>query len=128
MIDVLEEILSNKNILATLESRIDAFEEIEINSQANDYTLAAIDNGKLIDMTKVTAKNLNIPLNATIPIDIGFSCLIKQSGAGQITFVPEGATTIESEDGALKTRVENSIVCAMKLGINRWSLTGGLTI
>jgi hypothetical protein len=60
----------------------------EVNTQlGTSYTLAAIDNGKIISCTSNSAVTITVPA-----LTIGFNCLIVQRGTGQVTLSVSGST------------------------------------
>lgn len=72
---------------------------ITVSSQAAAYTLATGDNGTMIRATSAAAVNYTLPNN----MPVGFNVLVKQVGAGQITFVPASGATMTAFGGKSKT-------------------------
>ena len=107
-------------------SKAIAREFVSINTQEDSYILAASDNGKVVRMNKATAQNCTLPLNNTVPIAIGFQCLIRQSGVGQLTFVAELGVTINSVGSRLKSATQHCAGIATKINTNIWTLDGDL--
>lgn len=70
------------------------------------YTLATTDDGKVLDIGNAAAITLNLPNS----IPVGFSCLVCQSAAGQITFTAAVGSTIRQSSALTKTRTQWSIV------------------
>lgn len=112
-------------IQTQINSKID--KNITINSQPDNYTLVLTDVTKLIEMTKVTANNLTIPLNASVAFPIGTQILIYQLGVGQVTIVPTGGVTLISSGGKTKTSVQYSTACLIKTATDTWLLGGDIT-
>jgi hypothetical protein len=73
-------------------------------------TLSATDDGKVIYCTSGSA----ITITTASGLGAGFSCLVIQGGAGQITFAQGGGTTLVSYASLVKTAGQYaaaSIVC-----------------
>jgi hypothetical protein len=73
-------------------------------------TLSATDNGKVIYCTSGSA----VTITTASGLGAGFSCLVIQGGAGQITFAQGGGTTLVSYASLVKTAGQYaaaSIVC-----------------
>jgi len=64
------------------------------------YTLAASDNGKVVDLANASAITVTVPNS----LAVGFNCIIAQSGAGQVTIAAgSGATLNAYPSGGIKT-------------------------
>lgn len=73
---------------------------------AASYTLAATDDGGVVDMANVGAIALTLPNN----LAIGASGLVTQAGVGQITFTAGSGAAIRQADSFTKTRKQWSEV------------------
>ncbi len=103
-----------------------ALKDILINTQADDYTLALADDGKLVDMNKGTAVTLTVPKNAVVAFAVGTIIAIRQKGAGQVTIAPvDGDVTINYAEG-LKTTAQYAMAALVKIDTNVWAATGSL--
>ena len=58
------------------------------------YTLALTDAGKQVDMSNAAANTATIPLNATVPFEIGAVVMVCQIGAGITTIAAAGGVTM----------------------------------
>jgi hypothetical protein len=66
---------------------------VTANAQTGtSYTLLAADNGKIVTLNNAAAITLTIPSG----LGAGFSCLVIQLGAGQVTVVAGGGATLNS--------------------------------
>lgn len=93
------------------------------------YTLTATDNGKIVTLNNGSAITLTLPQTSTASIPAGFSCLIVQRGAGQVTVAKEGSDTIESSGSKLKLTGQHSGAFIHKLvagSPNTWGLYGDI--
>lgn len=63
------------------------------------YTLATTDDGGVVDIANVGAITLTLPNNTAI----GFSCLVTQAAAGQITFTAAGGAILRQRQSLTKT-------------------------
>lgn len=59
------------------------------------YTLAATDNCKLITFNNASPITVTLPQQSTLATAAGFWCRVRNLGTGTITFVKEGAETID---------------------------------
>ena len=100
---------------------------LEVNTQIASYPLVLADAGKIVLMNVGTANNLTVPLNSSVPFDIGTQILIAQYGAGQTTIVATVGVTIRSSGGKLKLNVQYSLATLIKIATNEWMLAGDIT-
>jgi hypothetical protein len=63
------------------------------------YTLAAADNGKVIDLSNASGITVTLPNS----LAVGFYCTLVQSGAGQVTLSPDSGAVIRSRQTHTKT-------------------------
>lgn len=97
------------------------------NRQTASYTLTASDRSKLVEMNVATANNLTIPLDSSVPFEIGTQIEVSQYGAGQTTIVATGGVTIRSASGNLKIASQYVAVSLLKIGTNEWYCFGNLS-
>ena len=66
-----------------------------INTQTGTtYTLVATDNGKTVTLNNASSITLTVPSG----LGVGFSCMLVQLGAGQVT-ITASSTTLNSRNG-----------------------------
>lgn len=96
-----------------------------VNAQTDDYTLAATDSDLLVTMDKATANTLTVPLNATVPLPVGFVFGGQWKGVGATTIQAASGVTVNgvSAGGAQIVRRYGSVWGA-KIGTDEW-LFGG---
>jgi len=92
-----------------------------------DYTLVLTDAFTSIGVDSASAKNVTVPLNASVAYPVGTMIEVRQVGAGQLTIVATGGVTLRSAGGALKTRAQYSGVSLLKVATDTWSVQGDLT-
>lgn len=93
----------------------------------NNYTLVLSDDGKKLELNNgATPGTLTIPLNATVPFDIGTQIVFSQKTSGTITFTATGGVTIESQGSLVAFNGQYSGATLMKVAINTWELFGNL--
>lgn len=63
------------------------------------YTLLPTDDGGVVEISNAAAIALTLPNS----LPAGFSCLVTQAGAGQITFTAAGGATIRQRSSLTKT-------------------------
>lgn len=93
-----------------------------VNSKSTGFTLAASDNGSVINMTSATAVTITIPTG----LPDGFNCMIFQSGTGQITFAGSGLTPV-NRNGYTKSIGQNALVTILHLVSNVVVISGELS-
>ena len=81
-------------------------------------TLAATDNGTIINCSNGSAITITVP--ASLPT--GFNCMIIQSGSGQVT-LSASSTTLNNRNG-LKTAGQHAIMTLVHLGSNVFVVSG----
>jgi hypothetical protein len=88
------------------------------------YTVQASDNGKVLDFANASAITVTLPNN----LPAGFSCLWRQSGAGQITFTPASGGSRVNRSTHTKSAgqwAEGSLSIRTNSGTNAaWILSG----
>jgi hypothetical protein len=100
---------------------------LTFNAQiGTDYTLAASDEGVIVTLSNAAAIDLEVPLNATVAIPVGFECVIAQGDAGTVTVVPEVGVTINSAGGLLDLEAQYASATLIKTATNAWLLVGAL--
>lgn len=100
---------------------------LDLNTQIASYPLVLSDAGKIVLMNVAGANDLTVPLNSSVPFDIGTQILIAQYGAGQTTIVATVGVTIRSSGGKLKLNVQYSLATLIKIATNEWMLAGDIT-
>lgn len=70
------------------------------------YTLLSSDDGGVVDIANSAAITLTLPNN----LPIGFSCLVTQSAAGQITFTAAGGGALRQRQTFTKTAGQWAVV------------------
>lgn len=96
------------------------------SAQTADYTLAAGDDAKVVELNAATGKTVTIPANATTPFAVGTIIEIYQQGAGQVTVAAAGGVTLRAPGGA-KTRTQYSTIVVRKRDTNEWVVSGDTT-
>jgi hypothetical protein len=99
---------------------------LDLNTQIASYPLVLTDAGKLVVMNVGSANDLTIPLNSSVPFDIGTQILVAQYGAGQTTIVATLGVTIRSSGGKLKLNTQYSLATLIKIGTDEWFLAGDI--
>lgn len=91
-----------------------------------DYNMVDTRHGAIIEMTSADAHVVNVPLQATTPINTNGKWHFVQMGAGSVTFVPEGGVTIRSLAGNLVLAGQYANATIWKRDTNEWVLVGDL--
>jgi len=99
---------------------------IPINPQTGTtYTLGLGDRGSLVTQDNVNPIITTVPLNATVPFEIGTPVSLAEIGAGQVTIFPTPGVTLLSELG-LKIKATNGFATLLKIAVDTWLVTGSL--
>lgn len=93
-----------------------------VNAQTGtSYTLVAGDNGITVTMNNASASTLTVPSG----LAAGFSCVVVQLGAGQVTISPS-STTLRAKNG-LKLSGQYAQAGLFYIASNTYSVGGDLT-
>ena len=91
----------------------------DISSESGtSKTLAATDNGTIINCSSGSAVTITVPTS----LPVGFNCMIIQSGSGQVT-LSASSTTLNNRNG-LKTAGQHAIMTLVHLGSNVFVVSG----
>jgi len=97
------------------------------NQVGTTYPITASDHGKIITVTNANPIVVTLPEDSTENLDAGFWCIVRQGGAGQITFAVEGADAIESADTLTKLRTQYTSANIIKKASAVWLINGDMT-
>lgn len=106
---------------ASTSSKLSGFGTV-VTSKSAGFTLAAEDNGSVINMNSSTAVTITIPTG----LPDGFNCMIFQNGTGQITFTGSGLVPI-NRNGYTKSIGQNALVTILHIGSNKVVISGELS-
>ena len=88
------------------------------------YTLEAGDVGKEVRRTHADPNGVEIPLEDTVSLPVGFIVIIAQGGAGLTTVTGEVGVTLNSTD--LNLNGLGTSLYAHKVDVNEWDVVGGV--
>ncbi len=97
-----------------------------VTDNGASYTIVLSDGGKMVEINKISANNLIIPLNSSVAFPIGIQIIIYQMGAGHTTIVATGGVTIRQRDGKLKMAGQHALATLIKRDMDTWVLSGDL--
>lgn len=92
------------------------------DNSATSITLADADNNKIIRCTAATAVTITVPST----LAAGFSCMVIQAGAGQVTFAAGSGATLNSYGNLLKTAGQHAPASLIQVGAGIYNLSGNL--
>lgn len=99
--------------------------ESGINAQAGtSYTLALVDDGRLVTCTNAGAITLTVPANATVAFPLGAVVRVMQGGAGAVTATAAGGVTLRSRGGLVATNGQYAGFTLTKIATNEWLVEG----
>lgn len=93
-----------------------------VDNAATSITLADTDNNKIVRCTAATAVTITVPST----LAAGFSCMVIQSGAGQVTFAAGSGATLNSFGNLLKTSGQHAPSSLIRIGAGIYNLSGNL--
>jgi len=96
---------------------------IVTTSAATFYRVDEDDENSLILFTSGSAITVELALNSTNEIPVGFIMHVHQQGAGQITIVPVDGVTANSSR-SLATGAQYAALSLMKVGTDAWVVVG----
>ena len=91
------------------------------------YTLAIEDVGKLVTLTNELPVTVTIPINDSVPFEIGSRIDLIQAGAGKVTFSGAGVT-IKSKSNNKSISAVNVAASLIKESTDSWYLIGDLIL
>ena len=119
--DVLPVVQAGADKKATLAQLQSLPSDSVITDATTTRTLGATDNGRVIYFTSGSA----ITCNMATGLGAGFSCIVVQGGAGQVTFAANG-TTMNSQGGFTKTNGQYAVAQVLEVATDVIILGGNL--
>lgn len=101
--------------------------DLTIIDKSGNFTVIQSMNNNEIRQTSNSSSTITIPADSSQTITVGFQCIIKQHGSGQITFTGEAGVTVDSFSAYTKTAGQFAFVTLIKETANHWSISGNLT-
>lgn len=92
-----------------------------------NITLQLSDAHSLLRMNSSSARTITVPPNNSVPFSLGTVINVFHEGTGALSFVQGTGVTIRSRLGSLTSSGQYAVQTLIKLDINNWSLSGGLT-
>lgn len=98
---------------------------LEISDATTSRTLSAIDAGNFITFTSASAIQVDLQDDSSFFFPTNTIIYLRQSGAGQITVVPETSVTLEPPaDGSLLSAGDGGTFSLRKRSANNWQMLG----
>ena len=95
-----------------------------VNAQTGtSYTLLSTDNGKIVTLSNASSITLTVPSG----LGAGFSCMLMQIGAGQVT-IAASSTTLNAVGGALKISAQHGVASVFSYASDTFNVAGNLTV
>lgn len=94
-----------------------------ITGKTASFTLDSANNDCVIPVLSTVAVTITLPA-----LDVGFRTVIKQQGAGQLTFVADTGITIESSGNRKKSSAQYAEIVVSAYATDRVTLSGDLTV
>jgi hypothetical protein len=88
------------------------------------YTLAATDNCRLILFNNASAITVTLPQQSTLATADGFWCKVRNLGSGTITFIKQGAETLDGNT----TLIQYGEVLIGRPTTTKWSIAYGTAV
>src|SRR6478609_8578869 len=99
---------------------------VGVNAQTGTtYTPVLTDEGKFVTLTNASPITVTMPQDSDVAIPVGGSIDFQVRGAGMATFVNGTGATVDGTP-SLVTRANKSVVTAIKVAANTWTLAGDL--
>lgn len=92
------------------------------DNSATAITLADTDNNRIVRCTAATAVTVTVPST----LAAGFSCMVIQAGAGQVTFTAGSGTTLNSFGALLRTAGQHAPASLIRVATGVYNLSGNL--
>ena len=98
----------------------------KIDFKTSDFTLAAADAGKNLDVAKGSAATVTVPSNSNVTLPVGYSVGIVQADGNAVTVGGQSGVTIQSKGGLTSTNGQWSAATLYKRATDEWVLVGDL--
>jgi hypothetical protein len=110
----------------TVAARFAGLEQPTLSDKSTTfYTLADGDqNGVIVNASSTSTISVTVPQNV---FSIGEQIIVRQGGAGQVTFVAGVGVTLHSRGGAMKIAGQYGYATLICVGLNTFDLIGDLT-
>lgn len=92
------------------------------DNAGTSITLADTDNNKIVRCTASSAVTITVPST----LAAGFSCMVIQAGAGQITFAAGSGATLNSYGNFLKTAGQYAPASLIRVASATYNISGNL--
>lgn len=102
-------------------------DSLRLSTKTENYTLQLSDGGVSINFSSESTTNLTIPLNSSVPFQIGQRIDILRSGAGAVYLIPADGVTLNSREGHRYLSLQYSAATITKVDTNTWILVGDLS-
>jgi hypothetical protein len=102
-------------------------DSLRLSTKTENYTLQLADGGSSIIFSSGSATNLTIPLNSSVPFQIGQRIDVVRSGAGVVHIIPAEGVTINSREGHRYLSLQYSAATITTVDTNSWILVGDLS-
>jgi hypothetical protein len=102
-------------------------DSLRLLTKTTDYTLGLSDGGSSINFSSSSNRILTIPLNSSVPFQIGQRVDIIRSGAGSVQIVGSPGVTINSRDNKRFLSQRYSAATITKTDTNTWILVGDIS-
>ena len=103
---------------------------LKFNRQTANYTLAYVDEGKMVEMSASTNTQLilTVPTDTAVPFPIGTEITIIQAGTGSTNITGDTGVTVNSYLGYSMLPGQNAAASVVKRDTNSWYLFGNVEI
>jgi hypothetical protein len=96
------------------------------NSNTGNYTLALIDQGKILPFSTTSTGTVTVPLNSSVAFPTGSFVNFIQTGTGPILMTGASGVTIQSESSKLKLKGQYAVAGVVKTDTDTWVAFGNL--
>jgi len=94
---------------------------------SGNYTLQITDANSVLLIDHPNQNDVTIPRDAVAPFEIGTEIKIIQIGSGQVHVTSAGGVTLYRPGLKDKLSVQYSTAVIVKIGADRWSISGDIT-
>jgi len=100
---------------------------LNTNPQLDNYTLVALDAGKLVTMNAATAKAITVPANSSVAFPKGTRIDVVRIGAGELT-ISITTDRLRVPNNSFRLAFQNSGASLVKTNWTEWNLAGDLKV
>ena len=123
---ILDGTIANADISTTAAIDLGKLADLSTTTASVSYTLVLTDKNKIVEISNGSDNTLTVPLNSSVAFPVGSQITFIQTGTGRTTITPTGGVVINGTPG-LKLRAQWSSATLIKRATDTWVALGDLS-